>query len=74
MVKVEIFRHQSHATLSEKINKFIEDKQLEPEAIHDIKLAAGPENQIIAMVVYMDNQDFDSDNEESDEYIFVRRK
>lgn len=72
MVKVEIFRHQSHSALSEKINKFIEDNHLEPEAIYDIKLTAGPENQIIVMIIYIDGNEFDSgDNEE---FIFVKRK
>lgn len=54
MVKVQIFKHMSHSALSDKINKFIADNNLEPEDIHDIKLAAGPENSIIAMIIYIE--------------------
>lgn len=59
MVKVQIFKHMSHSALSDKINKFIADNKLEPEDIHDIKLASGPENSIIVMVIYIDSE---SDN------------
>lgn len=56
MVKVQIFKHMSHSALSDKINKFIADNNLEPEDIHDIKLAAGPENSIIAMIIYIESE------------------
>ena len=74
MVKVEIFRHQSQSALSEKINKFIEDNNLAPESIHDIKLTAGPENQIIVMIIYMDGSQLNSDDEDNEEFIFIKRK
>mgnify|MGYP003303515350 CR=1 FL=1 len=52
MVKVQIFKHMSHGALTDKINHFIADQHLKPEDIHDIKLAAGPENSMIAMIIY----------------------
>jgi hypothetical protein len=65
MVKVQIFKHMSHSALSEKINTFIADNKLEPDNIHDIKLASGPENSIVVMVIYMEPE---SDNFLDDEY------
>ena len=66
MVKVQIFKHMSHGALSDKINQFIADNKLEPENIHDIKLAAGPENSIIAMIIYIEPEKdfFNLDDEE----------
>ena len=66
MVKVQIFKHMSHGALTDKINHFIADQHLEPEDIHDIKLAAGPENSIIAMIIYIEPEkdSFNFDNEE----------
>jgi hypothetical protein len=61
MIKVEIFKHRSACTLTEKINKFIEEQNLVPKNIHDIKLSSGPEDTIVAMIVYMnDDKDYSS--------------
>lgn len=66
MVKVQIFKHMSHGALTDKINNFITDQNLAPEDIHDIKLAAGPENSMIAMIIYIEPEkdSFNCDNEE----------
>lgn len=66
MVKVQIFKHMSHGALTDKINNFIADQHLAPEDIHDIKLAAGPENSMIAMIIYIEPEkdSFNFDNEE----------
>lgn len=66
MVKVQIFKHMSHSALSDKINQFIADNKLEPEDIHDIKLTSGPENSIIVMIIYIE-QDKDSFNLDDEE-------
>ena len=64
MPKVELFKHRSHVALTEKINKFIEDKHLEPENIHDVKIASGPDDSIVVMLIY---QEPESDNFLDDE-------
>ena len=66
MVKVQIFKHMSHGALTDKINHFIADQNLEPENIHDIKLAAGPENSMLAMIIYIEPEEdsFNFNNEE----------
>ena len=54
MVKVQIFKHMSHSSISDKINKFIADNKLEPEHLHDIKLTSSSDNSIIVMIIYME--------------------
>ena len=66
MVKVQIFKHMSHGALTDKINHFIADQNLAPEDIHDIKLAAGPESSMIAMIIYIEPEkdSFNFDDED----------